>query len=218
MLSPGNSGLISSRSLTGKKLFFSDEVKEQVKALEEVMKHNKFRSYGRALKRNNLSSGITAVLFGAPGTGKTEAVYQLARKTGRDIMMVDLSETKSKWFGESEKMVKKIFDDYSALLKNGDTEPILFINEADGLFSKRIDLNSSRGNSTEQSINTIQNILLQALENFEGILIATTNLTSNLDKAFERRFTFKINFPKPDSKSEKKSGRASFLNCLKLKL
>ena len=194
-----NSGLISSKSLTCKKLFFSDEVKEQVRTLEEVMKPNMFRSYRRALESNKLSSGVAAVFFGAPGTGKTEAVYQLARKTGRDIMMVDLSETKSKWFGESEKLVKKIFDDYSELLKSGDNEPILFINEADGLFSKRINLNASRGNSTEQSVNTIQNILLQALENFEGILIATTNLTENLDKAFERRFTFKINFPKPDS-------------------
>lgn len=158
-----------------------------------------FRSYRKALQRNKLSSGITAVFFGEPGTGKTEAVYQLARKTGRDIMMVDLNQTKSKWFGESEKLVKKIFDNYYALLKNSDIEPILFINEADGLFTKRIDLNTGRGNSSEQAINTIQNILLQALENFEGILLATTNLTKNLDKAFERRFTFKIDFPKPDS-------------------
>ena len=199
----GNNGLISSRSLTNKKLFFSDEVRNQITNLEEVMKPGRFRSYRRTLKRYKLSSGITVVFFGAPGTGKTEAVYQLARKTGRDIMMVDLSETKSKWFGESEKVVKKIFDDYSALLKSRDTEPILFINEADGFFSKRIDLNTGRGNSSEQSINTIQNILLQALENFEGILMATTNLTNNLDKAFERRFTFKIDFPKPDRQVRK---------------
>jgi SpoVK/Ycf46/Vps4 family AAA+-type ATPase len=158
-----------------------------------------FRSYRQALQRNKLSRGITAVFFGAPGTGKTEAVYQLARKTGRDIMMVDLSETKSKWFGESEKVVKKIFNDYSVLLRNCDIEPILFINEADGLFTRRMELNTGRGNSSEQTMNTIQNILLQVLENFEGILMATTNLTKNLDKAFERRFTFKIDFPKPDS-------------------
>ena len=195
----GNSGLISSGSLTSKKLYFSEETGEQIKALESVLKPNVFRTYRHALQRNKLSSGITAVFFGEPGTGKTEAVYQLARKTGRDIMMVDLSETKSKWFGESEKVVKKIFNDYSALLRNCDIEPILFINEADGLFSRRMDLNTGRGNSSEQTMNTIQNILLQVLENFEGILMATTNLTKNLDKAFERRFTFKIDFPKPNS-------------------
>lgn len=198
-----NTGLLSHKTLTDKSLFFTGDVKEQVNAIEKVLRQNSFRSYRRALRKNKLSSGITAILFGAPGTGKTEVVYQIARKTGRDIMIIDLSETKSKWFGESEKVVKKIFDDYSALLKSCDTEPILFINEADGLFTKRIDLNTGRGTSSEQAMNTIQNILLQALESFEGILLATTNLTSNLDKAFERRFTFKINFTKPDSSVRK---------------
>ena len=193
------SGLISGKSLTNKKLFFSDDVKKQINALEEVLRPSKFKTYRKELQRNKLSRGITSIFFGEPGTGKTEAVYQIARKTGRDIMMVDLSQTKSKWFGESEKVVKKIFDDYSALLKSTVTEPILFINEADGLFTKRTELNGS-GSSTEQSINTIQNILLQALESFDGILLATTNLTNNLDKAFERRFTFRISFPKPDAK------------------
>jgi len=118
-------------------------------------------------------------------------------------MMVDLSQTKSKWFGDSEKVVKKIFDDYRNLLRNSDREPILFINEADGFFSKRLEL-GNRGTSTDQTMNTIQNILLQALENFEGILIATTNLTGNLDGAFERRFTFRIEFPKPDAGARQK--------------
>ena len=194
-----NSGLISGKTLTVKKLFFSEEVREQVRTLEEVLKPSKFRAYRKELQRNKLSKGITSIFFGEPGTGKTEAVYQIARKTGRDIMMVDLSQTKSKWFGESEKVVKKIFDDYSALLKSTVTEPILFINEADGLLTKRTELNGG-STATEQSINTIQNILLQALESFDGILLATTNLTNNLDKAFERRFTFRISFPKPDAK------------------
>jgi len=109
----GNSGLISSKSITGKELFFNEDVKDQVRVLEEVLKADKFRSYRKALHSNKLSWGVTAIFFGAPGTGKTEAAYQLARKTGRDIMMVDLSEIKSKWFGESEKVVKKIFNGYN---------------------------------------------------------------------------------------------------------
>jgi SpoVK/Ycf46/Vps4 family AAA+-type ATPase len=195
---PKNSGLISSASLTEKKLFFNSGVKEQVGSLEDILKPSRFRAYRKELKHNKLKEGITAIFFGAPGTGKTEAVYQIARKTGRDIMMVDLSQTKSKWFGESEKVVKKIFDDYASLLKVSPKEPILFINEADGFFSKRTEMNGNRGSSTDQTNNIIQNILLQALENFEGILLATTNLTENLDKAFERRFSFRINFAKPD--------------------
>ena len=198
-----NSGLIRSKNLTAKKLFFNETVKEQVKTIEEALKPAMFSTYRKALQRNKLSMGITSIFYGAPGTGKTEAVYQIARKSGRDIMMVDLSQTKSKWFGESERVVKKIFDDYAALLRKSAIEPILFINEADGLFTKRMDLAMGRGNSAEQAINTCQNILLQALENFEGILLATTNLTCNFDKAFERRFTFRIDFLRPDSEVRK---------------
>lgn len=198
-----NSGLISYKSLINKKLFFNDDVHQQVNAIEEILKPSKFRIYKKALEENKLAGGITVIFFGPPGTGKTEVVYQIARKTGRDIMMVDLSQTKSKWFGESEKQVKKIFDDYALLLKNSEREPILFINEADGLFTKRMGINSN-GSSADISINTMQNILLQALENFNGILLATTNLTDNMDKAFERRFSFKINFKKPDKNARKR--------------
>ena len=199
LLSPESDGqgVIPYRSVKAKKLWFSDELQQQLGLLEEVLQTSKFRAYRRELKRNGLSSGITAIFSGSPGTGKTEMVYQLARLTRRNIMMVDLSQARSKWFGESEKRVKQIFDDYSALLMNSTTEPILFINEADGLIAKRINLGIS-GTSSDHAINTIQNVLLQALENFEGILIATTNLTGNIDNAFERRFSFRIDFPKPD--------------------
>ncbi|MGE5406688.1 MAG: ATP-binding protein [Methanosarcina sp.] len=198
-----NNGIIKGKGIVRKTLFFNDGVLERVRTLESALKPEKFKQYRQELQKNKLSKGITAIFFGDPGTGKTEAVYQLARKTGRDIMMVDLSQTKSKWFGESEKMAKKIFDDYSSVLSTCDLEPILFINEADGIFTKRIDLNTSRGSSAEQAINTMQNIFLQSMENFEGILIATTNLTGNLDRAFERRFTFRIDFPRPDEAARK---------------
>jgi AAA+ superfamily predicted ATPase len=200
-------GIISHKDIKSKKLFFNESVRDQVDSISEVLQPSRFRAYGRELRRNNLSPGITAIFHGVPGTGKTESVYQIARSTGRNIMMVDLSQTRSKWFGESEKVVKKIFDDYGSLLRNSSREPILFINEADGFFSKRLDL-GSRGTATDQTMNTIQNILLQALENFEGILIATTNLSGNLDGAFERRFSFRIEFPKPDAESRKSIWRS----------
>lgn len=196
-------GFIPHGTIKRKKLFYNDSVRDQIGSIEEVLKPSRFSAYSRELKRNNLSPGITAIFHGAPGTGKTESVYQIACSTGRNIMMVDLSQTKSKWFGDSEKVVKKIFDDYRNLLRNSDREPILFINEADGFFSKRLEL-GNRGTATDQTMNTIQNILLQSLENFEGILIATTNLTGNLDGAFERRFSFRIEFPKPDAKSRQR--------------
>jgi SpoVK/Ycf46/Vps4 family AAA+-type ATPase len=190
-------GLISHKSIAQKKLFFNDMLARQIKEIEEILKPSKLSAYCQSLKKNNLTMGVVSIFSGSSGTGKTEAVYQIARKTGRDIFMVDLSQTKSKWFGESEKLVKGIFNSYSVLLKNRVIEPILFINEADGLFSKRREI-IGQSSSVDQSLNTIQNILLQALESFEGILIATTNLSCNIDKAFERRFTFKIDFQKPD--------------------
>lgn len=199
LLKPENdrSGLIGYRSLKNKNLLFSPELQEQLDLLEDIMKPAKFRSYCRQLKRNGLSSGITAVFSGEPGTGKTEEVYQLARRTKRSIMMVDLSQMRSKWFGESEKRVRQLFDEYEAVRKASIVEPILFINEADGLLTKRIDLSASN-EASDRVTNTMQNVLLQALENFEGILIATTNLTGNLDRAYERRFSLRLNFPRPD--------------------
>ena len=152
-----------------------------------------------------LPCGIAVLLHGTPGCGKTETVYQLAKKTGRSIMQVDISATKSAWFGESEKKIKEVFTDYKELckkmkkLKCGRT-PILLFNECDAVFSKRKDISYS---NTAQTENSIQNIILEEMENLEGILIATTNLTDNLNPAFERRFLFKIQFENPSVEAKK---------------
>src|SRR5690606_855946 len=134
------------------------------------------------------------IFHGVPGTGKTESVYQLARSSGRNIFKVDISETKSMWFGESQKLVKNIFKTYQQYQKTEALCPILLFNEADAVIGKRKAAGSSNVADTE---NAIQNILLEELENFDGILFATTNLIGNLDSAFERRFLYKINFEKP---------------------
>jgi SpoVK/Ycf46/Vps4 family AAA+-type ATPase len=117
--------------------------------------------------------------------------------------LVDLSQLRSKWFGESEKTVKKLFDDYRRLSDNSREKPVLFINEADGLFSKRTELKGN-ASAVDQTLNTIQNIILQELEVFKGILLATTNLTLNLDSAFERRFLFKVEFTNPVPEASKR--------------
>jgi SpoVK/Ycf46/Vps4 family AAA+-type ATPase len=130
-----------------------------------------------------------------PGTGKTEAVLQFARETGREIFKVDISRSKSMFFGESEKIIKRIFTDYRTYAKKCERMPVLLFNEADAIISKRTDIRRSNVAQTE---NAMQNIILEELENFEGIFFATTNLVSNLDPAFERRFLFKIEFLKPE--------------------
>ncbi|KAA6301959.1 MAG: ATP-dependent zinc metalloprotease FtsH [Candidatus Ordinivivax streblomastigis] len=111
-------------------------------------------------------------------------------------MVVDISETKSMWFGESEKRIKEIFDRYRNQVKGNAVTPILLFNEADAVIGKRKDLNNS--SAVDRTENTIQNIILQEMETLDGIMIATTNLTQNLDAAFERRFLYKIKFEKPN--------------------
>ncbi len=141
-----------------------------------------------------MRKGFCCLFSGAPGTGKTETVYQLARQTGRNIMRVDVDKIKSCWVGESEKNITALFDRYRNICKNSIIAPILLFNEADAVLGVRME-GASR--AVDKMENSIQNIILQEMETLEGILIATTNLTTNLDKAFERRFLYKIRFDKP---------------------
>jgi len=184
-----------------KKLFFNEKEQKQINVLESMLKNRNLIKLQNRLKDKILPTGLTVLLYGVPGTGKTETVLQIAKKTGREIMKVDISQSKSMWFGESEKVIKRIFTDYNELLKNSKVCPILFFNEADAIFSKRKNVSSSNVAQTE---NAIQNIILEEMENFKGILFATTNLTDNLDKAFERRFLFKVEMSKPDEMNRAK--------------
>lgn len=146
------------------------------------------------MKDKGLRSGFTCLFYGSPGTGKTETVYQIARESGRDLFIVDVSQIKSCWVGESEKNIKDVFDKYRACVREGGTVPILLFNEADAIFGIR---QQGAERAVDKMENSIQNIILQEMEDLDGILIATTNLTENLDKAFERRFLYKIRFDKP---------------------
>ena len=123
----------------------------------------------------------------------------VANECSANFISVKGPELLTMWFGESEKVIKKIFTDYKILTKDSKITPILFFNEADAIISKRRNIGSS---SVSQTENAIQNIILEELENFEGILIATTNLAKNMDIAFERRFLFKVEFRKPDLKTK----------------
>lgn len=190
--------MIEPEKINEVKLFYSRENQKQVDTLAEYLSPVHFRNIQESLKTKGMKIGFSVLLHGAPGTGKTETVYQIARKTGRRIVKVDVSKSKSCWFGESEKLVKDIFDRYKAVCKKavdtGENIPILLFNEADAIFSKRKDVSTGNVAQTE---NTIQNIILDEMENLEGILIATTNLTDNFDSAFERRFLYKIRFDLP---------------------
>ena len=191
---PTDSSLRAASDITAKNLYYNASEQEQVRRLGKLLDRSHFDEVCRRLSEKGLRKGFNCIFYGPPGTGKTETVLQLARATGRDIMQVDIPEVKSAWVGESEKNAKAIFTRYRRLVEGCKVTPILLFNEADAIFGTRIE--STRG-SVDKMENAIQNIILQEMETLDGILIATTNLTSNLDRAFERRFLYKIKFEQP---------------------
>lgn len=184
--------LVAHSSIKSKMMFYNDEEGEQVARFTELLMPEKFAQIQERLKQKGYRPGVCALFYGAPGVGKTETVMQIAKATGRDIFMVDMA-IKSKWIGESEKNLKQLFKTYRTLVRESDVAPILLFNEADAIFGKRV----TEETVSEKLNNTLQNILLQEMESLEGILIATTNMTESFDKAFERRFLYKVLFKTP---------------------
>lgn len=186
--------LVGCSGITEKKMFYNSDVDTQVCTFASLLKQENYDGVVSRLKEKGFRSGLCALFYGGPGTGKTESVFQIARMTGRDIFMVDMSQLRSKWVGDSEKNIRALFQEYRRLVRNYDLAPIMLFNEADAVFGVR---KKGAEDSVDKMNNTIQNILLQEMESLEGILIATTNLTDNLDSAFQRRFLYKIHFEKP---------------------
>jgi len=195
--------LTSFTEIKEKPLFYNPFEEDQIAQLTSLLSPENLSGIQHRLEEEGMRKGVACLFYGAPGTGKTETVLQIARRTGRNIMQIDIAGLRDKYVGESEKNIKSIFTRYKRLCKNSDILPILFFNEADGILTKRTSLTSSNP-SIEKMENAIQNIILQEMENLEGILIATTNLTCNLDTAFERRFLFKIEFKKPETEVKAK--------------
>ena len=186
--------LLTAEEIVEKKLFYDSSIQSQITELAELLDDSQYQMIRSRLKESGFRCGFTCLFYGEPGTGKTETVLQLAKKTGRDIMQVNISEIKSMWVGESEKNIKQIFDSYRQKVEELKITPILLFNEADAIIGKR---QEGAERAVDKMENTIQNIILQEMETLDGILIATTNLAQNMDKAFERRFLYKIKFSKP---------------------
>ncbi|MBO4738953.1 MAG: ATP-binding protein [Bacteroidales bacterium] len=200
--------LIYPDQIAGKTLFYAPELSLQLDLLKENLSNDKFKELQQRLESNALPKGVAAIFYGSPGTGKTETAMQIAKATGRSVFHVDIANSKSCWFGESEKRIKKIFTNYASLCEKEDLKPILLFNEADALFAKRKDSNASNVAQTE---NAIQNIILEEMEKLNGILIATTNLITNLDGAFARRFLFKIQFNNPTTEAKQSIWKSKLL-------
>lgn len=138
--------------------------------------------------RKHVKPGFRSLFYGPPGTGKTLAACLLGKVTGLQVYRIDLSLVVSKYIGETEKNLSRIFD--YAEKRNW----ILFFDEADALFGKRTQANSSNDRYANQEVS----YLLQRVEDFPGVIILASNLKSNIDEAFARRFQSIIYFPMPD--------------------
>lgn len=194
--------LTLSSTIKPRELFYDGRVADQMERLSSLLDPVNFKGVQERLSEMGMRKGFAILFSGGAGCGKTAGAYELARRTGRDIYAVDMSELKSKWVGDSEKIVKGVFTTYRRMCRTRAVAPILLFNEADAIFSRRID---SPQDSVDQMMNAIQNICLDAIENLDGILIATTNLASNFcDEAFARRFIFKVEFSKPEAATRAK--------------
>jgi hypothetical protein len=142
--------------------------------------------------------GVTALFSGGPGTGKTLVASAIANELGMDLYRVDLSRVMSKWIGETEQNLAKLFDAAE------DGHAIILFDEADSLFAKRTEVRSS----VDRYANLEVNYLLQRLDTFEGIAILTTNFGTSIDSAFKRRLSFRLTFPFPDEEARESLWRS----------
>lgn len=153
----------------------------------------RLKNWGIKSRRGTIDAKI--IFYGQPGTGKTLTALSIAKTLKKEVISFDCSKILSMYVGESEKNVRKIFDSYKEIVEKSKKEPILLLNEADQFLSSRT---SGMASGAEKMHNQMQNIFLEQIERFEGILIATTNLLENIDPAFSRRFDYKIKFEKPN--------------------
>jgi len=172
--------------LEWKDLVLSAATKDQIKDLENWIKHGDTVLYGWGLS-GRVKPGYRVLFYGPPGTGKTLASTLLGKYTGKDVYKIDLSMVVSKFIGETEKNLASLF----AQAENRDW--ILFFDEADALFGKRTNVRDAHDKYANQEVS----YLLQRVETYNGLVILASNFKNNIDEAFLRRFQSIIYFPLP---------------------
>ena len=201
--------MVAARDIPPVDLCFDDGNKVVLENLEVLFDPARFAEYLGKLAEAGLPVSAGCIISGPPGTGKTEAVRQLARKYGRDLYMADISKLEGEYVGESEKYYREMFRCFGYLAAISSTPPVLMFNEADAIFGKRVAVTRS----FDKYSNSIQNILLDELERFEGLFVATSNMLFNMDQAFSRRFPVKIQlgYPSPATAARIWAGKIRWL-------
>lgn len=181
-------------------LFYPKTFFKQVEKLSQTLEEANLNRYFDRLKSLNMLPSLMVMLSGSPGTGKTELCRQLARLHQRDLVLVNLSAIRSKWYGETEKCVERLFAAIRATQDAMDRMPLVLFNEADSFFISRGKGGPSSNVSNTE--NTLVTMFLEMLERCEGLFLATTNHTESMDPAFERRWAFKLTVPNPDDETK----------------
>jgi hypothetical protein len=191
-----NIPLLLPENIKSIELLFDEQMLETLSPLRQALSPEVLPRIKELSKARNV--GVCALLYGHPGTGKTEWCYQLAKEYDLPIYEVNVSDIQDKWVGNSEKNARRVFNEYKRICKYYKKDVILLFNEADALFGKRLEAQQS----VDQMNNALKNIFLEEMEKMDGILLATTNLSQSLDPAFERRFLFKFKFLKPNNSTQ----------------
>ncbi|WP_341328767.1 ATP-binding protein [Methylotuvimicrobium sp. KM2] len=159
---------------------------KQIREIEHWIEYNDTLLQDWGMKKK-IKPGYRALFYGPPGTGKTLTATLLGKQTGKDVFRIDLSRVVSKYIGETEKNLSRLFD------KAENKDWILFFDEADALFGKRTDIRDAHDKYANQEVA----YLLQRIENYNGLVILASNQRANIDEAFVRRFQAIIHFPMP---------------------
>ena len=203
--------LIDPNDVETQQLFFNANNKKSIDDIINLTSESKYLNLTKKFTDKGMKPGLTMLFYGLPGTGKTELVKQISKTHKRAIFQVEMSAIKDMFVGNSEKNLKRVFKDYNDAVKQYKITPILLFNEADAILGKR----NLVQNAVDQMLNSMQNILLQELEDFKGIFIATTNLIENIDGAFDRRLLYKLKFENPNDETRYKILHNQFANINK---
>lgn len=195
-----------STPLAWKNLVLDFQVREEVEELRTWLQHQDQLLADKHLRRH-LKPGYRALFYGPPGTGKTLTACLLGQATGRPVYRIDLSMVVSKYIGETEKNLGRVFD------MAEHRHWILFFDEADALFGKR---STAASSSNDRHANQETAYLLQRIEDFPGVVILASNLKGNLDEAFSRRFQAMIYFPMPAPAERLKLWKQAFTGPARL--
>ncbi|BAY90671.1 MULTISPECIES: ATP-binding protein [unclassified Tolypothrix] len=186
-------------------LVLNTQTLQQIHELEAWITHSRTILYDWNMKKK-LKLGYRALFYGPPGTGKTLTASLLGKYTGKDVYKIDISMVVSKFIGETEKNLANLF----ARAESKDW--ILFFDEADALFGKRTNVRDAHDKYANQEVS----YLLQRIENYDGLVILSSNLKSNIDEAFIRRFQSIIQFPIPNVKERSQLWQMAFPSQIKL--